>query len=118
MAVRQGRWPGTRQLGPGVVGAGYSPEPGVFIVETLEAQQQGSGDVGRYIDDLKVRYAFVLVQACISPRLEGILKRRGFERLTEDNWGWQSPLAPNPKGYQAGSNHDGGSDQGRQASGA
>lgn len=83
-----------RQLAPGVRGAGYSPDPGVFILESVEAQQQGGGAVGRYLDDLKARHHTILVPAVISPRLAGMLERRGFAQGEGDTWGWMCPLAP------------------------
>ena len=88
-------WPGTRRLAEGVIGAGYE-NAGAFILETIEAERQGSGAVGRYLDDLKVRHHTVIVLAVLSPRLGGMLKRRGFVDLDHDNWIWRSPLAPPP----------------------
>jgi hypothetical protein len=92
--IKRKVWPGTRALSPGVIGAGYSPEPGVFILEMIEASQQGNGNVGRYVGELQSRYHTILVPAVISPRLAGMLERRGFVEGERDTWGWVCPLAP------------------------
>ena len=47
----------------------------VTFINVLWAKNEGSGQVGKYLDSLS---GAVIVDWVISPRLEGMLERRGF----------------------------------------
>jgi hypothetical protein len=64
-------------LAPGVLG--YTVEAdGVLYIPVIMAEEEGSGDVGRYLDSLP-RDRTVKVPGVQSDRLRGMLERRGFE---------------------------------------
>lgn len=48
----------------------------ITFINTIWAKEQGSGQVGKYLDSLT---GAVIVPSVISPRLKGMLKRRGFK---------------------------------------
>lgn len=63
------------EIGPGV--RGYAVKHGQETwIPWLEASKEGSGDVGRFLDSLDSSCRVVNV---ISPRLAGMLKRRGWK---------------------------------------
>ena len=105
MVLRPRKWAGSKQVADNVTMAGFSPERGVFIVETIESHQEGSGNVGRYLDELKARHHTVIVLAVINPRLAGMLERRGFIKARDEDWAWRSPLAP-PLSFEKGQPHE------------
>jgi hypothetical protein len=69
------------ELAPGVLGYAIEKDGAIYI-PIVVAQQEGSGDVRRFLDNLPkdVTYKFPCV---ISQRLLGMLQRRGFERTLE-----------------------------------
>jgi hypothetical protein len=67
------------QLAPGVLGAIKMDGPVLEIV-FITAEHEGSGDVGRYLDGLECP---VRIPCVLSPRLRGMLQRRGFTVRTE-----------------------------------
>ena len=79
------------QLAPGVQGITRRDPKGVLVIVLVVAELEGAGDVGRYLDSLPLTEP-VIVEACTSPRLAGMLERRGFvwkpvvtfEPLTEE----------------------------------
>jgi hypothetical protein len=67
---------GDEHLAPGV--GGYSMEtPRGLYVPLITAQNEGSGDVGHYLDSLPTDQR-VVVPNVVNPRLAGMLERRGF----------------------------------------
>ena len=73
---------GEERLGPGV--RGYTLEFGRGLyVPWIAAEREGQGDVGRYLDALPCNQRVVFPNV-ISPRLAGMLLRRGFH--VEDEW--------------------------------
>jgi hypothetical protein len=68
---------GLVEIGPGVNGYLFDlGEQGLYI-PFIEAQNPGSGDVARYLDNLP-RDRRIVFPTVLSPRLLGMLKRRGF----------------------------------------
>lgn len=69
------------ELAPGV--RGYAIEAdGLIWIPAIHAEREGAGDVGRFLDSLP---SHCVIPTVISPRLRGMLERRGFkERLHED----------------------------------
>lgn len=65
-----------RQLAPGVLGC-IEDKGDCLVVIWLEAEEEGSGDVGRWLDRLDPATA-VIVMEVLSERLRGMLTRRGF----------------------------------------
>lgn len=72
----------TATLAPGV--RGYTVDLGErgLYVPLIEAENPGSGDVGRYLDSLP-RDRRVVVPNVVSARLLGMLQRRGFSAVME-----------------------------------
>ena len=64
-------------LAPGVYGFTLDDPDGALVIPMIVAEYPGSGAVGRYLDTLPTNRR-VIVEACISPRLAGMLERRGF----------------------------------------
>lgn len=66
------------KLAPGIRGhfidAGHK---GVYI-PTIVSEKEGKGAVGAYIDNLKELYGQIRFPNVTNPKLEGMLKRRGF----------------------------------------
>jgi hypothetical protein len=62
-------------IAKGVRGYAVKREKEIWI-PLIMAENEGSGDVGRFLDSLSPRCAVVNVT---SPRLVGMLKRRGWE---------------------------------------
>lgn len=73
-------------LGPGVRGVLFDRPDGVFI-PSIYAEKEGSGDVGRYIDSLP-KDRRVVFSTVLSPRLRGMLLRRGYRDvvLVDPDW--------------------------------
>lgn len=63
-------------LAPGVVGK-VERGPGLMVLVVVFATQQGRGDVSRYLDSLPTDVT-VQVPIVVSPKLRGMLARRGF----------------------------------------
>jgi len=70
---------GLNQLAPGVIGYAMMTEHGI-VVPWLEAEKEGSGDVGRFLDSLP---AGARIPTIISNRLLGMVQRRGWFPETE-----------------------------------
>lgn len=68
---------GRERLAPGVFG--YNADMGEkgLYVPWIQAEHEGSGDVGRYLDRLP-RDRRVVFPTILSARLAGMLARRGF----------------------------------------
>jgi hypothetical protein len=64
------------ELAPHVWGITRESQGGALVISMILAERQGRGDVGKYLDNLRGRD--VVVEACISERLAGMLVRRGF----------------------------------------
>lgn len=70
-------------LASGVVGYSIDEEDGSLWIPLIYAEDEGAGDVGRYLDSLPTDRTIV-VPNVINPRLEQMLARRGFtERVYE-----------------------------------
>lgn len=72
------------ELGPGVLGYAMPmrDEPGVIYYGVIEAVTEGNGDVGRFLDALPTNLTHRI--ACIiNPRLEGMVRRRGWTTFYE-----------------------------------
>ena len=68
------------ELAPGVQGY-IVVTPSATYIPAIMATAPGSGDVGRYLDSLPTDRT-IKVPGVLSPRLAGMLQRRGFtERL-------------------------------------
>jgi hypothetical protein len=67
------------ELAPGVIGYAVEHEGCVYI-PIITARKQGAGDVGRFLDSLSARCR---VPNVTSPRLLGMLQRRGWKAATE-----------------------------------
>lgn len=67
-------------IGTGVRGIAFDCDDGVHV-PLIVAEHQGNGDVGRWPEDRRVVFP-----AVISARLRGMLKRRGFRPIGDDNW--------------------------------
>lgn len=64
------------ELGPGVRGVLFDQEDRI-VIAVLYATEPGSGDVGRYLDALP-KDRLIIFSCVISPRLRGMLERRGY----------------------------------------
>lgn len=68
-------------LAPGVTGyAIESDDKSRIYIPLVTAEHEGNGDVGRFIDSLSSRCVFANV---CSPRLQGMLERRGYTKTFE-----------------------------------
>lgn len=71
-------------LAPGVHGYAMEDAEGRLYIPVIEAVTEGNGDVGRFLDalpkDRTVRFPTVM-----SARLAGMLERRGFTLISEDD---------------------------------
>lgn len=73
-------------LAPGVRGYAVETEGRIWI-PVIYAEREGAGDVGRFLDSLSPR---CIVPTVTSPRLMGMLARRGFvPTFTADCEYWQ-----------------------------
>ena len=55
---------------------------GAYYIPIIEAEQEGSGDVGRFLDALDPAVTFK-IPCVINARLAMMLVRRGFRRVVE-----------------------------------
>lgn len=55
----------------------------ITFINILWAEIEGSGQVGKYLDQLD---KIIIVPTVISPRLAGMLERRGYNRYGEDGY--------------------------------
>lgn len=69
------KWTGNYELAPGVTGYAVE-EKGLIYIPIINAINEGSGEVGAFIDSLSPRCR---IPAVISTRLMGMLERRGWE---------------------------------------
>jgi hypothetical protein len=67
------------EIYPGVHGSVVIRGTVTFINE-IWAKAQGSGQVGKYLDSLQ---GTVIVDSVLSPRLRGMLERRGYQKYGE-----------------------------------
>jgi hypothetical protein len=67
---------GQERLAPGVFGYATETDRGLYV-GWIAAEREGSGDVGRYLDQLP-RDRRVVFPTILSLRLAGMLLRRGF----------------------------------------
>jgi len=72
---------GEKQLAPGVHGSLFDDPNGIYV-PTISADVPGSGDVGRYLDNLP-RNRRIIFPNVLSAVLRGMLLRRGFIETTE-----------------------------------
>jgi hypothetical protein len=78
----------TTRLAPGVYGFTFCQDGFIFI-PLIVAEHEGSGDVGRFLDRLSAR---CVIMDVTSPRLQGMLVRRGWEKIqSETNDYWARP---------------------------
>lgn len=70
-------------LGVGVYGYSVETENGLYI-PVVQAQHEGNGDVGRWLDSLPTDRRIVFASV-FSPRLAGMLERRGWTFIEELN---------------------------------
>jgi len=77
---------GRETLAPGVLGYATETPDGLYV-GFIAAEVEGSGAVGRYLDSLP-RDRRVVFPDVLSPRLAGMLGRRGFVPTVE--WAAQS----------------------------
>lgn len=68
------------EIGPGVMGYALAVKGKIYI-PLIIAEKEGSGDVGRFLDSLSSR---CVIPSVFSPRLAGMLLRRGFAPRRED----------------------------------
>jgi hypothetical protein len=68
-------------LGPGVFGYSVETPDGLYI-PVVQAQREGQGDVGRWLDSLPTDRRIVFASV-FSPRLAGMLERRGWTFVSE-----------------------------------
>lgn len=71
------------EIYPGVFGNVQVREQGdlkITFIDTLWAKNEGSGQVGKYLDSLE---GIIIVNWVVSPRLAGMLERRGFKHDAE-----------------------------------
>lgn len=87
------------QLVPGVLGYAIATERGIYVPD-IRAECEGDGRVGRFLTELGQSDQRVAIPNVISPRLEGMLRRRGWRLVVED-WAngepvdvWESPGTP------------------------
>lgn len=73
------------ELAPGVFGFTRTEPDGTLVIPMIAAKHPGAGDVGRYLDGLPTNRR-IIVEACISIRLAGMLKRRGFVWRPDATW--------------------------------
>lgn len=76
----QGSEMATYELAPGVQGYAMAGPDGSTYVPWLEAEHEGNGDVGRFLDSLD---SGTKVPTVISKRLMGMLARRGWKPTIE-----------------------------------
>ena len=91
------------ELAPGVEGYAIEHDGRIYI-PVIKAKVEGSGDVGRFIDSLSPRCVF---SSAISPRLQGMLMRRGFTKTMEVDSDFDEPFdvwvrAPDPGASEDG----------------
>lgn len=75
-------WQPTVQLAPGVRGFAEYRGDEIYI-PLIVAEVKGNGDVGRFLDGLTPRCVIIEVT---SPRLEEMLKRRGWKSNKQGEW--------------------------------
>jgi hypothetical protein len=71
------------RLAPGVLGYTVDMPDGSLNIPLIQAEHEGSGEVGRWIDALPVNRRIVF-PTVISARLQGMLERRGYH--PEQEW--------------------------------
>lgn len=69
-------------LAPGVRGYAIEGKDGPVYIPLVTAEKEGSGNVGRFLDSLDPAVVWKF-PSVISPRLRGMLERRGYQRKTE-----------------------------------
>ncbi len=65
------------RLAPGVLGYTVDMPDGTLNIPMIQAEREGNGDVGRYLESLP-RDRRICFPCVISRRLQGMLERRGF----------------------------------------
>lgn len=73
------------ELGPGVWGYTMQPrdvDEGIVYFGVVYAENEGNGDVGRWLDSLPTDQTF-RIPGVVNPRLEGMLRRRGWGTFYE-----------------------------------
>lgn len=70
------------ELGPGVVGYAQPQSGGIIYFGAIEAVNEGSGDVGRWLDSLPTNEHY-RIPYIVNPRLEGMVRRRGWTTFYE-----------------------------------
>jgi hypothetical protein len=73
-------WQPTTQLAPGVRGFSFHKRDRIIIL-LIVSENEGSGDVGRFLDQLSPRCVIMCVT---SDRLRGMLERRDFTSVEFD----------------------------------
>lgn len=74
-------------LAPGVVGYAIEEQDGTVYIPLINATQEGSGAVGRFLDTLPKDREFVIPNV-VSARLDGMLRRRGWKTRIETAEDW------------------------------
>ena len=64
------------EIAPGVLGVAFDMLNGIYI-PLVRAAHEGNGDVARFLDDLPLDRRIVFPNV-MSPKLQGMLVRRGF----------------------------------------
>ena len=75
------RLTGLTRLASGVKGYAIL-KGGAYYIPVIEAEHEGSGDVGRFLDALDPAVTFK-IPCVINPMLAGMLARRGFRTIIE-----------------------------------
>ena len=80
---------GQEPLADGVLGTAFV-EDGLILIPLIVAEREGSGCVGRFLDRLSARCRVI---CCTSPRLAGMLERRGWKMSDHQEYGdiWRKP---------------------------
>lgn len=72
------------ELAPGVMGYAHvmADDPSIVYYGVIEAVTEGNGDVGRFLDNLPTDKTH-RIALIINPRLEGMVRRRGWTTFYE-----------------------------------